>query len=194
MPGRPGRFGPSPRRIAEARSAPALAAVSNVRYGRLQSTRIPTARPRAPTAVEVLSVIASVSNRSRECATSSPSLPGLTRQSIALPKLFCLMDARIPSPPRLRRATSSLGRRSFSEGGKSGHDELSRKDTPVPYLSAPAAFYARGFAISLALYREGAGNAGGSNAPAASRAKGKSTRVSPPQVRRTIRHSLREWF
>jgi putative acetyltransferase len=32
------------------------------------------------------------------------------------------MDARVPSPPRLRRATNSLGRRSFSEGGKPGHD------------------------------------------------------------------------
>jgi hypothetical protein len=33
------------------------------------------------------------------------------------------VDARHPSPPRLRRATSSLGRRSFSEGGKAGHDD-----------------------------------------------------------------------
>ena len=33
------------------------------------------------------------------------------------------VDARHPSPPRLRRATNSLGRRSFSEGGKAGHDE-----------------------------------------------------------------------
>jgi hypothetical protein len=33
------------------------------------------------------------------------------------------VDARLPSPPRLRRATISLGRRSFSEGGKAGHDE-----------------------------------------------------------------------
>jgi hypothetical protein len=35
------------------------------------------------------------------------------------------VDARLPPPPRLRRATTSLGRRSFSEGGKAGHDELS---------------------------------------------------------------------
>jgi len=34
------------------------------------------------------------------------------------------VDARHPSPPKLRRATSSLGRRSFSEDGKAGHDEL----------------------------------------------------------------------
>jgi hypothetical protein len=33
------------------------------------------------------------------------------------------VDGRIPSPPRLRRTNSSLGRRSFSEGGKSGHDK-----------------------------------------------------------------------
>jgi hypothetical protein len=33
------------------------------------------------------------------------------------------VDGRVPSPPRLRRATISLGRRSFSEGGKPGHDE-----------------------------------------------------------------------
>ena len=32
------------------------------------------------------------------------------------------VDARHPSPPRLRRATDSLGRRSFSEDGKAGHD------------------------------------------------------------------------
>jgi hypothetical protein len=34
------------------------------------------------------------------------------------------VDARPPSPPRLRRATNTLGRRSFSEGGKAGHDEF----------------------------------------------------------------------
>src|SRR6266849_1621589 len=34
------------------------------------------------------------------------------------------VDARHPSTPRLRRAFSVLGRRSFSEGGKAGHDEL----------------------------------------------------------------------
>jgi hypothetical protein len=34
------------------------------------------------------------------------------------------VDARHPSPPRLRRATISLGRRSFSEGGKAGHDDF----------------------------------------------------------------------
>ena len=33
------------------------------------------------------------------------------------------VDARHPSTPRLRRATNSLGRRSFSEDGKAGHDE-----------------------------------------------------------------------
>jgi hypothetical protein len=32
------------------------------------------------------------------------------------------VDARLPPPPRLRRATISLGR-SFSEGGKAGHDD-----------------------------------------------------------------------
>ncbi|SHN66646.1 hypothetical protein SAMN05444170_1033 [Bradyrhizobium erythrophlei] len=36
------------------------------------------------------------------------------------------VDARHPSPPRLRRATNSLGRRSFSEGGKAGHDVVER--------------------------------------------------------------------
>ena len=36
------------------------------------------------------------------------------------------MDARHPSTPRLRRAFSVLGRRSFSEVGKAGHDELVR--------------------------------------------------------------------
>ena len=34
------------------------------------------------------------------------------------------VDARHPSPPRLRRATISPGRRSVSEDGKAGHDEL----------------------------------------------------------------------
>jgi hypothetical protein len=33
------------------------------------------------------------------------------------------VDARHPSTPRLRRAFSVLGRRSFSEGGKAGHDD-----------------------------------------------------------------------
>src|SRR6185312_4087392 len=33
------------------------------------------------------------------------------------------VDARDPSTPRLRRATNSLGRRSFSEDGKRGHDD-----------------------------------------------------------------------
>src|ERR1700760_3297970 len=33
------------------------------------------------------------------------------------------VDARPPSPLKLRRATSSLGRRSLGEGGKTGHDE-----------------------------------------------------------------------
>src|SRR4051812_602493 len=38
------------------------------------------------------------------------------------------MDCRVPSPPRLRRATSSLGCRSFSEGGKPGNDKISSQD------------------------------------------------------------------
>src|ERR1700744_1209155 len=33
-----------------------------------------------------------------------------------------MMDCRVPSPPRLRRATNSLGRRSFGKGGKPGND------------------------------------------------------------------------
>jgi len=34
------------------------------------------------------------------------------------------LDGRLPPTPRLRRArVGSLGRRSFSEGGKGGHDE-----------------------------------------------------------------------
>ncbi len=33
-----------------------------------------------------------------------------------------VLDAPVPAPPRLRRATSSLGRQSFSEGGKPRHD------------------------------------------------------------------------
>jgi hypothetical protein len=32
------------------------------------------------------------------------------------------VDARHPSTPRLRRAFAVLGRHSFSEGGKAGHD------------------------------------------------------------------------
>src|ERR1700683_3157301 len=42
---------------------------------------------------------------------------------------------RIPSPPRLRRATSSLGRRSFSEGGKS--EGMLRSKTLWPKKIAP---------------------------------------------------------
>jgi len=34
------------------------------------------------------------------------------------------VDARLPSPLKLRRATISLGRRSLGEGGKAGHDEF----------------------------------------------------------------------
>jgi hypothetical protein len=44
------------------------------------------------------------------------------------------VDARHPPPPRLQRATTSLGRRSFSEGGKAGHDEINswRSDCCYP--------------------------------------------------------------
>jgi hypothetical protein len=51
-----------------------------------------------------------------------------------------------------------------------------------------------GCAISFApLHSEGAGNAGRFNAPAALRAEKKHASKSP-QVRRTIRHSLRDGF
>ena len=40
--------------------------------------------------------------------------------------------------------------------------------------------------------REGAGNAGCFSAPVAPRAKNESTQISPPQARRTFRHSLRD--
>jgi hypothetical protein len=36
-----------------------------------------------------------------------------------------VLDRPVPSPPRLRRATNSLGRRSLSEGGKPGDDSFS---------------------------------------------------------------------
>jgi peptide/nickel transport system ATP-binding protein len=44
------------------------------------------------------------------------------------------MDPRVPSPPRLRRATNSLGRRSFSEGGKPGGDEAGNGEREMPLL------------------------------------------------------------
>src|SRR5260221_8164180 len=42
------------------------------------------------------------------------------------------VDARHPSTPRLRRAFSVLGRRSFSEGGKAGHDG---KRMQIPHVT-----------------------------------------------------------
>src|ERR1700676_3309128 len=56
--------------------------------------------------------------------TISPSsLPGLTRQSISLARTFLLMDARILSTPRLRRALGARPPKLDCEGGKSGHEK-----------------------------------------------------------------------
>src|SRR6266446_5532086 len=56
---------------------------------------------------------------------TTASWPGLSRPSTSWRPLRKKdVDVRHPSTPVLRRAFSVLGRRSFSEGGKAGHDEL----------------------------------------------------------------------
>src|SRR6266446_2399141 len=56
---------------------------------------------------------------------TTASWPGLSRPSTSWRPLRKKdVDVRHPSTPRLRRAFSVLGRRSFSEGGKAGHDEF----------------------------------------------------------------------
>src|SRR5262249_7214133 len=71
-----------------------------------------------------------------------------------------------------------------------GNDVANRNDTP------PHSRGANGVRIftTVSLETEGAGNAGCLAAPAASRAKQKSTRDSHHRSAATSRHSLREWF
>src|SRR5579871_1274010 len=92
------------------------------------------------------------------------------------------MDARIPSPPRLRRATASLGRRSLSEGGKSGHDgrlhrHLDRHTSAIPRRRSPE--FLKIMALEIGGRRESRMLA----APAAPRAGNESTQINSPQVR-----------
>jgi hypothetical protein len=66
---------------------------------------------------------------------SNPSWPGSSRPS-TFPLLLSYLgsedvDARHPSTPRRRRAFSVLSRRSFSEGGKAGHDGNSIESTQL---------------------------------------------------------------
>jgi hypothetical protein len=58
-----------------------------------------------------------------ECANYFPVMAGLVLAIHVFDSEKKDVDAWLPSTPRLRRATNSLARRSFSEGGKAGHDE-----------------------------------------------------------------------
>src|SRR5438132_5855470 len=55
-------------------------------------------------------------------------MPGLVPGIHVLPAPRKVVDGRVPSPPGLRRARSTLGRRSFSVGGKPGHNDGDLRD------------------------------------------------------------------
>jgi hypothetical protein len=100
------------------------------------------------------------------------------------------MDARIPSPPRLRRATGALGRRSLSEGGKSGHDEFAGGSTG-PSRDAPRPSFLKFMSLPK---NGGRRECRARAAPAASYANKESIRVSHHRSAATIRHSLHDGF
>jgi hypothetical protein len=55
------------------------------------------------------------------------------------------VDARPPSPLKLRRAKNSLGRRSLGEGGKAGHDGLFRHAVRLGRNKKPSNGFVIGF-------------------------------------------------
>jgi hypothetical protein len=94
-----------------------------------------------------------------------------------------ILGRPVPSPPRLRRAMNSLGRRSFSEGGKPGDDSqvsnFKQRQTHFRDLAAQILLESCSL-VRLPLKAEGAGNTGRSMRPIAACAMvvAKRTRVS----------------